>query len=68
MIARRLRIVFRTVIPLGMRPISFDHHVVVIEGVRVPMLLDTGAEVTILPSDFLNRLCPGQELPDRGGQ
>jgi len=30
------------------------------------MLLDTGAEVTILPSDFLNRLCPGQEFPDKG--
>ena len=30
------------------------------------MLLDTGAEVTILSSDFLNRLCPGQEFPDRG--
>jgi len=39
---------------------------VTIEGVRVPMLLDTGAEVTILSSHFLNRLCPGQELPDRG--
>ena len=30
------------------------------------MLLDTGAEVTILPSDFLNRLCPAQEFPDKG--
>ena len=30
------------------------------------MLLDTGAEVTILSNDFLNRLCPGQEFPDRG--
>jgi len=39
---------------------------VIIEGVRVPMLLDTGAEVTILSSDFLTRLCPGQEFPDRG--
>jgi len=39
---------------------------VIIEGVRVPMLLDTGAEVTIVSSDFLNRLCPGQEFPDRG--
>ena len=39
---------------------------VIIEGVRVPMLLDTGAEVTILSSDFLNRLCPGQEFPGRG--
>jgi len=39
---------------------------VTIEGVRVPMLLDTAAEVTILSSDFLNRLCPGQEFPDRG--
>ena len=39
---------------------------VIIEGVRVSMLLDTGAEVTILSSDFLNRLCPGQEFPDRG--
>ena len=37
-----------------------------IEGVRVPMLLDTGAEVTILPSDFLDRFCLGQEFPDRG--
>jgi len=39
---------------------------VIIEGVRVPMLLDTGAEVTILSSDFLSRLCPGQEFPDKG--
>ena len=39
---------------------------VIIEGARVPMLLDTGAEVTILSSDFLNRLCPGQEFPDKG--
>ena len=39
---------------------------VTIEGVRVPMLLDTGAEVTILSNDFLNRLCLGQEFPDRG--
>jgi len=39
---------------------------VTIEGVRAPMLLDTGAEVAILSSDFLNRLCPGQEFPDRG--
>jgi len=39
---------------------------VTIEGVRIPMLLDTRAEVTILSSDFLNRLCPGQEFPDRG--
>jgi len=39
---------------------------VIIEGVRVPMLLDTGAEVTILSNDYLNRLCPGQEFPDKG--
>jgi len=30
------------------------------------MLLDTGAEVTILFNDFLNRFCFGQEFPDRG--
>ena len=39
---------------------------VIIEGVRVPMFLYTGAKVTILYSDFLNRLCPGKEFPDRG--
>ena len=39
---------------------------VIVEGVRVLMLLDTGAEVTILSSDFLHRLLPGQELPDQG--
>ena len=39
---------------------------VIVEGVRVPMLLDTGAEVTILSINFLHRLCPGQEFPDRG--
>jgi len=38
----------------------------VIVGVRVPMLLDTGAEVTILSTSFLHRLFPGQEFPDRG--
>ena len=30
------------------------------------MLLDTGAAVTIFSSDFLNRLYPGQEFPNRG--
>ena len=30
------------------------------------MLLDTGAEVTILSMNFLHRLFPGQEFPDRG--
>jgi len=39
---------------------------VIVEGVRVPMLLDTGAEVTILSTSFLHRLFPGQEFPDRG--
>jgi len=39
---------------------------VIVEGVRVPMLLDTGAEVTILGSDFFHRLFPGQDLPDQG--
>jgi len=39
---------------------------VTVEGVRVPMLLDTGAEVTILSTNFLHRLFPGQEFPDRG--
>ena len=38
----------------------------IIEGVRVSMLLDTGAEVTILSTNFLHRLFPGQEFPDRG--
>ena len=39
---------------------------VIIEGVHVPMLLDTGAEVTILSTNFLHRLFPRQEFPDRG--
>jgi len=39
---------------------------VIVEGVRVPMVLDTGAEVTILSSDFMHRLFPGQDLPDQG--
>jgi len=30
------------------------------------MLLDTGAEVTIFSTNFLHRLFPGQEFPDRG--
>jgi len=39
---------------------------VIVEEVRVPMLLDTGAEVTILSTNFLHRLFPGQEFPDWG--
>ena len=39
---------------------------VIDEGVRVPMLFDTGAEVTILSTSFLRRLFSGQEFPDRG--
>jgi len=30
------------------------------------MLLDTGAEVTILSTNFLRRFFPDQEFPDRG--
>jgi len=37
----------------------------IVEGVRVPMLLDTGAEVTILNTNLLHRLFQGQEFPDR---
>ena len=39
---------------------------VTVEGVRVSMVLYTGAEVTILSSDFMHRLFPGQDLPDQG--
>jgi len=39
---------------------------VIVERVRVPMLLDAGAEVTILSSEFLHRLFPGQDFPDQG--
>jgi len=39
---------------------------VIVEGVRVPMVFDTGAEVTILRSGFMYRLFPGQDLPDQG--
>jgi len=39
---------------------------VIVEGVRVPMLLDTGGEVTIFSTNFLHRVFPGQEFPDRG--
>jgi len=38
---------------------------VIVERVRVPMLLDAGAEVTILSTNFLHRLFSGQEFPDR---
>ena len=40
--------------------------VVIIEGVRLTMLLDIGAEVMILSSDLLHRLFPGQDFPDKG--
>ena len=39
---------------------------VIVKGVRVSMVLDTGAEVTILSSDFMHRLFPGQDLIDQG--
>jgi len=39
---------------------------VTVEGVRVPMLLDTGAEVTILSTNFLHRLFPGQKFQRPG--
>jgi len=32
------------------------------------MLLDTGAEVTIVSNAFMEQLFPGQELPDHGGE
>jgi len=41
---------------------------VVVELVRVPMFLDTEAEVTILSSSFLQRLFPGRQLPSQGGR
>ena len=41
--------------------------VVIIEGVRLTMLLDIGAEVMILSSDLLHRLFPGQDFPDKDG-
>jgi len=40
--------------------------VVIIEGDRLTMLLDIGAEVMILSSDLLHRLFPGQDFPDKG--
>jgi len=39
---------------------------VIVEGIRVPMLLDTGAEVTILSTNVLRRLFPGQVFLDQG--
>jgi len=39
---------------------------VIVERIRVPMTLDTGAEVTILSSSFLQNLFPGRELPGQG--
>jgi len=38
---------------------------VIVEGVWVPMLLDTGAEVTIVSSSFLQRLFPDREFPNQ---
>jgi len=34
----------------------------VIEGVRVPVIFDTGAEVSILSVKFVQSLFPGQDL------
>lgn len=34
-----------------------------IEGIRVPVIIDTGAEVSVLPITFLQNVCPGQSLP-----
>jgi len=36
---------------------------VVVEGVRVPMIIDTGAEVSILSTKFMQDLFSGHELP-----
>jgi len=35
---------------------------VVIEGVRVPIIIDTGAEITILSSEFIASLFPDDDL------
>ena len=37
---------------------------VVVEGIRVPMILDTGAEVSTLPVSFFEQLFPGQTSPE----
>jgi len=36
---------------------------VTVEGVRVPMLLDTGAEVTIVSSSFFTAFVPLEGIP-----
>ena len=37
---------------------------VIVEGVRVPMIIDTGAEISALPLSFYDTLFPGQTPPD----
>ena len=41
---------------------------VCIQGVRVPIIVDTGAELSILDTKFVQKLFPGQELPTGGRQ
>ena len=37
---------------------------VIVEGIRVPMILDTGAEISALPLSFFDTLFPGQAPPE----
>ena len=39
---------------------------VIVEGVRVPMIIDTGAEVSILSTKFMQDLFSNHELPLQG--
>ena len=36
---------------------------IVVEGIRVPILVDTGAEVSVLSTEFVQRLFPEQDIP-----
>ena len=39
---------------------------ILIEGMRVPIIIDTGAELSILSTEFIRKLFPEKELPTEG--
>jgi len=36
---------------------------IVVQGIRVPILVDTGSEVSVLSTEFVQRLFPEQDIP-----
>ena len=44
---------------LSNRAVKSPRIPVILEGREIPMVIDTGAEVSLLSMDVANRLCPG---------